>query len=168
MSVVKDDAWYSSRDKRTKEYKEWAALKKKQLEEPTIKGVGDVVEKVTEFTGIKSAVNNWFGEDCGCDERKDSLNELLPFGVTAVNCVDEDDYHYLRQFFARRRTRIDAEQQQRMVDIYNHVYDKKMVSPSSCQGCPKTGFIKAINKLKMYFESTQTQIKSTSDSNEEE
>ena len=43
-------------DKRTKEYKEW---KKQQPSE----GLGDVVEKITEATGIKSAVKWLAGDD---------------------------------------------------------------------------------------------------------
>ena len=31
------------------------------------KGLGDTIEKVTEFLGLKSAVESVFGEDCGCD-----------------------------------------------------------------------------------------------------
>ena len=51
------------KDKRTKAYKEW---KKKFNKENTI-GLGDLVEKVTEATGIKKAVKFIAGEDCGCD-----------------------------------------------------------------------------------------------------
>ena len=37
--------------------------------------LGDAVEKVTEITGIKSLVKYMAGEDCGCKERKEKLNE---------------------------------------------------------------------------------------------
>mgnify|MGYP003123993136 FL=1 len=59
------------KDKRTKEYKEW---KKKFNKENTI-GLGDIVEKVTEATGIKKAVKFIAGEDCGCNERKEKMND---------------------------------------------------------------------------------------------
>lgn len=42
-------------------------------------GVGDVVEQVAETTGIKKAVNKLFGEDCGCEKRKDWLNKNFGF-----------------------------------------------------------------------------------------
>lgn len=42
------------------------------------KGLGDIVEKFTAVTGIKSAVKTLVGENCGCDERRDKLNEMFP------------------------------------------------------------------------------------------
>ncbi len=39
-------------------------------------GLGDIVEIITKFTGIKWLVKKVVGEDCGCDERKEFLNKL--------------------------------------------------------------------------------------------
>lgn len=154
MSTTKDDSYYENIDKRTREYKDWKALKEVQLAEPTISGLGDVVEAVANVTGVATVVKKFFGEDCGCGDRKDALNAALPFGIVAVNCVDEEDYLYLKSFFSRARTRVDASQQIRLVDIYNHVFEQKMVPPSGCPTCPQKGFIKAINKLHRYFDAT--------------
>lgn len=154
MSITKDDSYYENIDKRTREYKDWKVLKEAELNEPKLKGMGDVVEKVAKATGVAAVVKTFFGEDCGCGDRKDALNAALPFGVEAVNCVDEDDYNYLESFFSRTRTRVDASQQIRMVDIYNHVFEQRMVPPSGCPTCPQKGFIKAINKLHRYFDAT--------------
>ena len=47
------------------------------------RGLGDIVEKFTRATGIKTAVNKVSqalgAEDCGCDDRRDSLNRAFPF-----------------------------------------------------------------------------------------
>lgn len=46
-------------------------------------GLGDVVEAVTQVTGIKSVVENVAkatGKPCGCQKRKEALNKLVPFG----------------------------------------------------------------------------------------
>lgn len=47
------------------------------------RGLGDSVEKFTRATGIKTAVNKVSKalgvEDCGCDDRRDSLNRAFPF-----------------------------------------------------------------------------------------
>ena len=119
MSEVRDDSYYEDMDKRTKEYKEWKELKEAQLleAETSLKGLGDVVEKITEATGIAKVVKTFFGEDCGCGERKDALNKAMPFGIEAVNCIEEEDYNYLKSFFSRPRTRVDATAQVRLVDI---------------------------------------------------
>jgi hypothetical protein len=42
------------------------------------KGLGDVVENITEATGIKKVVEAVAGDDCGCKERKLKLNQLFP------------------------------------------------------------------------------------------
>ena len=41
------------------------------------RGFGDTFERFTTFTGIKRLVKWWYGDkDCGCDRRKDYLNQL--------------------------------------------------------------------------------------------
>tara|TARA_R100001510_G_C7655360_1_gene214459 strand:- start:782 stop:1108 length:327 start_codon:yes stop_codon:yes gene_type:complete len=48
-----------------------------------MKGLGDAVEKVTKATGVKyvvDRVSKATGKDCGCGQRKDSLNRQFPFG----------------------------------------------------------------------------------------
>lgn len=42
------------------------------------KGLGDIVEIMTKYTGIKWLVKKVVGEDCGCDERKEFLNKITP------------------------------------------------------------------------------------------
>jgi len=75
------------KDKRTKAYKEW---KKKfdDMQETNPEGLGDVIEKVTEATGIKKAVKFLAGEDCGCDQRKMKLNQM--FRHNKIECLKEE------------------------------------------------------------------------------
>lgn len=53
------------------------------------KGLGDTVEFLAEKTGIKYAVNKAVElgiiEDCGCEKRKQLLNELIPYGNEGEN-----------------------------------------------------------------------------------
>ena len=65
-----DDYYKNEADKRTKEYKEWKALKELELEQST-KGLADTVEAIAKATGITKVVKTFFGEDCGCGDRKD-------------------------------------------------------------------------------------------------
>jgi hypothetical protein len=39
-------------------------------------GLGDLIEKITIYTGIKWIVKKIWKEDCGCDERKENLNNI--------------------------------------------------------------------------------------------
>tara|TARA_R100000329_G_scaffold101521_1_gene83700 strand:- start:394 stop:531 length:138 start_codon:yes stop_codon:yes gene_type:complete len=38
--------------------------------------LGNLVEIITTYTGIKWLVKKIWGEDCGCDQRKKSLNKI--------------------------------------------------------------------------------------------
>ncbi len=42
------------------------------------KGLGDTIERFTKATGIKKLVDSIPG-DCGCQKRKKTLNDLLPY-----------------------------------------------------------------------------------------
>jgi hypothetical protein len=42
------------------------------------KGLGDSVEKFTKATGLKKLVER-MSSDCGCEERKEKLNEMFPY-----------------------------------------------------------------------------------------
>ena len=43
-------------------------------------GLGDLVAKVTEVTGIKYVVEAVAPKGCGCAERQAMLNQVFPFG----------------------------------------------------------------------------------------
>jgi len=46
------------------------------------RGLGDTVEKFTQATGIKAVVDKVAkatGHDCGCGQRKDTLNRVFPY-----------------------------------------------------------------------------------------
>ena len=46
------------------------------------KGLGDTIEKITKATGIKKVVDKISevtGKDCGCEERKEVLNNFFPY-----------------------------------------------------------------------------------------
>lgn len=38
-------------------------------------GIGDTIARITKATGIERAVKAVVGEDCGCEERKQLLNQ---------------------------------------------------------------------------------------------
>lgn len=38
--------------------------------------LGDLIERITTYTGIKWIVKKILGDDCGCDKRKDDLNDI--------------------------------------------------------------------------------------------
>ena len=131
-------------DKRTKEYKEWKAkFEEKQAELPN--GLGDKVEAITEKTGIKKLVKMVVGDDCGCDERKEKLNELFP--ANKPLCLEPNEYEYLSVWFSKSRNEIKPTEQRRLLEIYNRVlrYNKK---PTSCASCFKS----VVKQLEKYYQ----------------
>lgn len=99
-----------------------------------IKGLGDVVATVTDALGI---------EPCdGCNQRKEKLNKLFPFGVKELT---NEQKEYLQQFFSVEHKEISKEQQKELLGIYFDIYKKETFEP--CDGC--SGVWKSIiNRLK--------------------
>lgn len=38
--------------------------------------LGDLIEKITTYTGIKWLTKKILGDSCGCEERKNKLNKI--------------------------------------------------------------------------------------------
>ena len=47
--------------------------------------LGDLIEKITKITGIKWIVKKIWGDDCGCDKRKDKANKVKLWQKTTEN-----------------------------------------------------------------------------------
>ncbi len=129
--IVKDEAYYLSLDRRTKEFKEW----KENYDND--KGVGDKIADFTKLTGIQATVKRLFGEDCGCDERQEKINTF--FGKP-VNPLNEEDYIFLDEVINGGK-KITPRQQLRLKDIFEKTFNKKV--KSNCLSC---SFIKTIYK----------------------
>jgi len=126
-------------DKRSKEYKQW----KKNLEQSS-KGLGDKVEKVFKATGIDNAAKFILGEDCGCEERKNTLNKIFP--SKKINCLTEDEYNYLADYFDKSSNTVAQEQQKHLVLIYNRVFNER-ASTTNCGSCFLNGVHAKLNKI---------------------
>jgi len=86
---------------------------------PKSKGLGDTIAKITEATGIDKAVKFIAGEDCGCDQRKKKLNELFPYRQN--QCLLEDEYNWLVEYFKTTTNEVTASKQMRCFDMWiNH------------------------------------------------
>ena len=100
------------------------------------KGLGDTLEAITEATGIKAAVevfNKATGLDCGCSERKETLNKLFPYNSN-INCLTESDYNLLTSFLAPDKNTLTSSEQLVVSDIYFNVFNYRL-QLSSCGSC---------------------------------
>lgn len=100
----------------------------------TSKGLGDTVEKVFKATGIDKVAKWILGEDCGCEERKEKLNKMFPY--MEPQCLNEDEYNYLDNYFKTRKSQITPEEQIEFINIYHRVFQKvQKVEPTNCSPC---------------------------------
>jgi hypothetical protein len=100
------------------------------------KGLGDTIEKITEATGIKAAVEVFTkatGIDCKCEERKAILNNLIPYRKK-VNCLNEADYNMLTEFLKPTKGSLTPNEQWTIAAIYDRVFNVKL-EHSSCSSC---------------------------------
>ena len=109
--------------------------------------LGDLIELITTYTGIKwvvKKISKLTGKDCGCDDRKAKLNKIFPYNKP--ECLEENEYNYLADFFSKPKTMIKPDEQKELVKIYNRVlhYDFKTTSCGSC-------FRGVLNKLETLF-----------------
>jgi len=95
-------------------------------------GLGDTVEKFLKATHISGLVKFIAGEDCGCDERKATLNKLFPYNNPL--CLTEDEYQYLDAYIVSKRDDLKHGEQTKMLSIYNRVFKAKN-EPSNCASC---------------------------------
>ena len=125
-------------DKRSKSYKEY----KKKLKAAS-SGVGDTVAKITKATGIEKAVKFLAGQDCGCDERKKTLNHIFPYQKPL--CLTEDEYNYLDSKMGKLST-VTIEEQKHLLGIYNRIF-KDNRELTGCGSCFLNGVWKKLERI---------------------
>ena len=124
-------------DKRSKKYKE---LKKLAEQEDQSNGVGDTIEKVLKFTGVKQAIQYISGSDClPCDERRKKLNAMLPYGeAKQVRWFTSEELAEYETFKNNRKKYSWSPDQIKLLfklyaDIFNRRYNIKRMC-GSCMG----------------------------------
>ena len=110
------------------------------------KGLGDTVEKITEVTGVKKATKFLFGEDCGCDERKEKLNKMFPYSKKP-ECLKQKEFKFLDRVYKANARALSREDNRELYTIYNRVFNAKKVS-TTCGSCVKS----VMNELKKIYD----------------
>ena len=95
------------------------------------KGLGDTIEKITTATGIKKVVKAVMGEDCGCDDRRDLLNDLFPYKKVKPECLEPDEIEYLSSGILRKST-LKYQDRERIATIHARVFNHKFDIPCTC------------------------------------
>lgn len=93
-------------------------------------GLGDVIEKVTEATGVKKMVKG-LTDDCGCDKRKEKLNRMFPF-YEHMTEEQKKVWEGVRESYEAGS--VTADEQRTINDLYNQVF-RSRVKFSRCGPC---------------------------------
>jgi hypothetical protein len=103
------------------------------------KGLGDVIENITEVTGVKALV----GDCVGCNERKERLNRKYP-NLKNAREFTEDELDYWRNFIEVRTAKIERNTLLEICKIYSDVLSLKYWQPS-CFSCG--GTIRSVSNM---------------------
>ena len=107
------------------------------------KGLGDTIEKVTKATGIDKIVEAVAGDDCGCQDRKDKLNQMFPYYRT----FDEADFKLYEERIKPIGSQISGSEQRLAIDLYQRVTGRRQTF-SSCASC----VIKMLEELQTIYD----------------
>ena len=123
-------------------------MRKPIKQQPKLKqGVGDKVETVFKAVGIDKLVKFVAGEDCGCEERKQKLNEL--FRSKKPLCLTEDEFTYLDLFFEGNPSQVKPSIQGELMKIHARVFQHRL-EPTGCAGCIRDAIKELETVLKEY------------------
>jgi hypothetical protein len=111
------------------------------------KGLGDNIAAITKATGIEKVVKTFFGDDCGCEKRRERLNLMFPH--QEVKMMDAEQKKFFKEEIM---TRYKSGQNltRHIGDGFYQLYETligQKKKKSSCISCNKNMYIKL---LKIY------------------
>ena len=118
-------------------------------------GLGDTVESILKATHVDKLAKFVLGEDCGCNERKEALNEWgakiqnkisTLFRRNNIKPLTQEEYEYLDEFFSRANQSIKPSEQYKMLEINNRVFSQKL-QYTTCGSC----VFSMVNQLKTVY-----------------
>jgi hypothetical protein len=117
----------------------------------TVKGLGDTIENVLQSTGIDKVAKFILGEDCGCDKRKEKLNELFPYKYKPL-CLNEDEYDWLSKGGLKKAETsiVDSMIMQR---THNRIFQTGNLEYTACDSCLRDQY----NQLKKVYDTYHTE-----------
>jgi hypothetical protein len=101
-------------------------------------GLGDTIAKVTEAIGIDKIMP----DDCGCEERKQKLNELFAYKLKVVNCPTKEDENWFKEL----NNTLNNQDRKKLCELYAHTFNLPYFEP--CLNCSPKPYIAMIDSLK--------------------
>lgn len=118
------------------------------------KGLGDTIQKVTEATGVEKVVKKFFGEDCGCDKRRERLNKMFPY--RDIKQMTQEQMTFFKDVLQpayRSGQNLGKNNATEFYKLYQEVFSKKM-KRTSCSSCNKNMYLEL---LKVYESSCENE-----------
>lgn len=112
-------------------------------------GLGDSIEKITQKIGIDKIVKFLGGEDCGCDNRRDFLNEKFSYKRNEPSCLLEKEHDWLKKYFDDPKQFSYVVVKTMIGTIHARVFGHHYKKLCSCKSSPIDRYI---NELKTIFE----------------
>lgn len=132
-----------------------AASKKTEIKS---EGLGDTLEKITEATGIKKAVEVFHeltGFDCGCESRKEKLNRLFSYRKQP-ECMTKEQFELWGEYknFDKRKVRLYVETVYPIIaKLHSEIFKHRYKEPCGCNPRIWQTWTEDLNKLyKVYQE----------------
>lgn len=107
---------------------------KKKSQEIKSTGLGDTVEKVLRKTGVSKIAKAVLGDDCGCENRQEILNDLFPYGK--YNAPTDEELDTIKWLFEQRTSTISGSMVKEIYSVYNRIFNDKL-QPTNCSSCFK-------------------------------
>jgi len=112
------------------------------------KGLGDEIKKFTVKTGLSKLVKKIFGDDCGCAERQEKLNNMFPnFKNIRAFTKDEKEIYEGVMPEIDKTSRITKEQKYIVGNLYKSIFGSN-AKWSSCGSCNK----KTLDNIRKIYE----------------
>ena len=112
------------------------------------RGLGDDIKKIADKTGISKAVNMIFGDDCGCAERQQKLNNMFP-NFKNIRAFTNDEKKVYEKIYPQveKEKRVNKENQIALNVLYFSVFN----TPAKWSNCGSCN-IKTLENLRRVYE----------------
>jgi hypothetical protein len=111
------------------------------------KGLGDTIQKITEATGVEKVVKKFFGDDCGCDKRRDRLNKMFPY--RQIKEMTEEQYTFFKDVLQpayRGHKTLKRKDSDFFYQMYNEIFGKNQ-KKTKCTSCNKNMYIELLKVI---------------------
>jgi len=101
------------------------------------KGIGDDIAKLTKATGLDKLAKKVLGDDCGCEERRQKLNQMFP-RFRNIRQFTEDEIKIYQEVIPNieKNQKLNKEEKLIINTLYKNIFGNEP-EWKSCSPCNK-------------------------------